>query len=326
MKILVTGAAGFIGFHLAKRLLEEGEVVCGLDNFNNYYPVELKEARNAILERHEDFQVRRIDISDKQSLQGVFDEFHPDVVVNLAAQVGVRHSIEDPDAYVEANVVGFLNVLECCRKASPKPVLLYASSSSVYGNSNEMPLREDMRVDNPISLYAASKKSNELMAHCYSHLYGFQTLGFRFFTVYGPWGRPDMGVWLFAKGIAEGKPIKVFNNGNMSRDFTYIDDVVDGLVRCMRKAKDLPQCSVYNIGNNKPEKLLDLVAAISKEMGVEKPRMELLPMQDGDVFATFASIDKLKNEVGYEPRTPIEVGVPKFCSWYKAWRSEHPKV
>ena len=322
MRILITGTAGFIGFHLARRLLNEDNEVCGVDNFNDYYSVELKVARNTILEKYSTFQVRRVDLSDKPSLKGVFDEFKPDVVVNLAAQAGVRYSIEHPEVYMESNMVGFLNVLECCRHANPQPKLLYASSSSVYGGIKEMPFSEDMCVDTPISLYAASKKANELMAHCYSHLYGLQTLGFRFFTVYGPWGRPDMAAWLFADAIANGKPIKVFNYGNMYRDFTYIDDIVDGLVRCIH-AKTLPLYDVFNIGNHRSERLLDMIEIIARAMGLspDEIKMDMLPMQAGDVPASYASVEKLNKAVGYEPTTPISVGMPKFIAWYKDWTS-----
>jgi UDP-glucuronate 4-epimerase len=320
MRILITGSAGFIGFHLARRLLAEGDEVRGVDNFNDYYTVALKEARNALLEKESGFAGRRVDLADKAALKAVFDEFKPEVVVNLAAQAGVRYSIDNPDVYAESNLVGFLNVLECCRHAEPQPRLLFASSSSVYGGIKEMPFREDMKVDTPISLYAATKKANELMAHCYSHLYGMQTLGFRFFTVYGPWGRPDMAAYLFADAMAKGKPIKVFNNGNMYRDFTYIDDIIAGLVGCIF-AEDLPQYEVYNIGNHRSERLMDMIAIIAREMGVENPKMELLPMQDGDVPATYASVEKLHKAVGYEPTTPISVGMPKFIAWFKEWNS-----
>ena len=226
MKILITGTSGFIGFHLAKRLLDDEHDILGVDNFCDYYDVRLKEARNAILEKYTRFRIARADISDGKELAKVFASFCPDVVVNLAAQAGVRYSIEHPEVYATTNITGFLNVLECCRHAPTPPRLLYASSSSVYGGLKEMPFREDMRVDTPISLYAASKKSNELMAHCYSHLYGLQTIGLRFFSVYGPWGRPDMAAWLFAAAMKDGKPIKVFNHGNMKRDFTYINEVL----------------------------------------------------------------------------------------------------
>ena len=324
MKILITGTAGFIGFHLAKRLLSEGDEICGVDNFNDYYSVELKEARNAVLEQNPNYAVKRVNLADAEGLKRVFSEFKPEVVVNLAAQAGVRYSLTHPEVYMESNLVGFLNILECCRHAPNKPTLLYASSSSVYGGNTELPFSEEQSVDKPISLYAASKKANELMAHCYSHLYGMQTFGFRFFTVYGPWGRPDMAAWLFAKAMSEGRAIKVFNNGEMYRDFTYVDDIVDGLTRCIRNAERLPKYEVFNIGNHRSEKLMDMIGIIAKEMGVDNPKMELLPLQDGDVPATFASVEKLNKAVGYEPSTPIRVGMPRFCQWYRQWRAEHP--
>ncbi len=319
-RILITGTAGFIGFHLAKRLLAEGYDVYGVDNFNDYYSVELKKARHAQLEACPNYAWAKIDLADKAALKKAFDDFQPDCVVNLAAQAGVRYSITNPDVYVESNLVGFVNILECCRHAEKMPKLLYASSSSVYGGNKEMPFSEDQPVDHPISLYAATKKANELMAHCYSHLYGMQTLGFRFFTVYGPWGRPDMAAYLFADAMSKGKPIKVFNNGDMYRDFTYIDDIIAGLVGCIF-ADDLPQYEVYNIGNHRSERLMDMIAIIAKEMGVDNPKMELLPMQDGDVPATYASVEKLHKAVGYEPTTPISVGMPKFIAWFKEWNN-----
>lgn len=322
-RILITGTAGFIGFHLAKRLLGEGNVVFGVDNFNSYYDIRLKEARHAILEACEGYDFVKADISDKETLKKAFDAFKPDVVVNLAAQAGVRYSILDPDSYIRSNVIGFLNILECCRHAENKPRLLYASSSSVYGGNKELPFSESQAVDHPVSLYAATKKSNELMAHSYTHLYGFQTLGFRFFTVYGPWGRPDMAAWLFSDAMSQGKSIKVFNNGDMYRDFTYIDDIVDGLVRCIN-SDTLPQYEVYNIGNHRSERLLDMISIIAKEIGVDNPKMEFLPMQDGDVPSTYASIDKLNAAVGYEPTTPISVGMPKFVQWFKEWKRNNP--
>ena len=321
MKILITGTAGFIGFHLARRLLNEGDGVCGVDNFNDYYSVELKEARNAILEQYEKFQIRRLNLADKAALKAVFDEFMPEVVVNLAAQAGVRYSITNPDVYMESNMVGFLNVLECCRHLEQQPSLLFASSSSVYGGNKEMPFSEDQKVDTPISLYAATKKSNELMAHCYSHLYGMQTLGYRFFTVYGPWGRPDMAYFSFAEKLVAGKPIKVFNNGDMLRDFTYIDDIVDGLVRSIRGLSSLPRYAIYNIGNHRSEKLMDMIAILAKGLEVQDPQLEFLPMQPGDVYATYASVEKLHEAVGYEPTTPLQEGLPKFCEWFKEWKS-----
>lgn len=322
-RILITGAAGFIGFHLARRLLKEGNIVFGVDNFNAYYDVRLKEARHAILEAEKNYSFVKADISDKAALTAAFDSFKPEIVVNLAAQAGVRYSILDPDSYIRSNVVGFLNILECCRHAENKPRLLYASSSSVYGGNRELPFSEEQAVDHPVSLYAATKKSNELMAHSYTHLYGFQTLGFRFFTVYGPWGRPDMAAWLFSDAMSQGRSIKVFNNGEMYRDFTYIDDIIDGLVRCI-ESDSLPLYDVYNIGNHRSERLLDMINIIAKEIGVENPKMEFLPMQDGDVPSTYASIDKLNAAVGYEPTTPISVGMPRFVKWFKEWKRDNP--
>lgn len=322
-RILITGTAGFIGFHLARRLLKEGNIVFGVDNFNAYYDVRLKEARHAILEAEKNYSFVKTDISDKSALTAAFDSFKPEIVVNLAAQAGVRYSILDPDSYIRSNVVGFLNILECCRHAENKPRLLYASSSSVYGGNRELPFSEEQAVDHPVSLYAATKKSNELMAHSYTHLYGFQTLGFRFFTVYGPWGRPDMAAWLFSDAMSQGRSIKVFNNGEMYRDFTYIDDIVDGLVRCI-ESDSLPLYDVYNIGNHRSERLLDMINIIAKEIGVENPKMEFLPMQDGDVPSTYASIDKLNAAVGYEPTTPISVGMPRFVKWFKEWKRDNP--
>lgn len=323
MKILITGTAGFIGFHLARRLLAEGHEVLGVDNFNDYYDVRLKEARNAELEKADAFRAARVDISDARALKAEFDAFAPEIVINLAAQAGVRHSITHPEVYLSSNIAGFLNVLECCRHAPKRPRLLYASSSSVYGGLTELPFREDMRVDTPISLYAASKKANELMAHSYSHLYGLQTIGFRFFSVYGPWGRPDMAAWIFADAMREGRTIKVFNHGDMYRDFTYVDDIVDGIVRCVNGLDGLPRCDVYNIGNHRSERLMDMIEIIAHAMGIKSladVKMEMLPMQDGDIPASFASVDKLHAAVGYEPTTPISVGMPKFVSWYRKWK------
>jgi len=319
MKILITGAAGFIGFHLAKRLLSEGEVVFGVDNFNDYYSVELKKARHEQLVALPNYTGKKLDIADADALKEVFAAFQPDVVVNLAAQAGVRYSLLHPEAYLHSNLAGFLNVLECCRHAEKLPRLLFASSSSVYGGNKEVPFSEDQKVDNPVSLYAATKKSNELMAYCYSHLYGFQTLGFRFFTVYGPWGRPDMAYFSFTEAILAGKTIKVFNNGDMYRDFTYVDDIVSGLVKCIR-AENLPKYEIYNIGNHRSEKLTTMIETLASALQTE-PKMEFLPMQPGDVYQTYANIDKLRTAVGYEPTTPISVGLPKFVEWYRQWKN-----
>jgi UDP-glucuronate 4-epimerase len=316
--VLVTGTAGFIGFHLARRLLDEGHEVFGIDNFNDYYSVQLKRDRHAQLEGRERYGWRLCDLTELNALQEVVRDFAPDCVVNLAAQAGVRYSISNPHAYQKSNIEGFLNVLECCRHASTPPRLVYASSSSVYGGNKALPFSEDQRVDTPISLYAATKRANELMAHCYSHLYGLQTVGLRFFTVYGPWGRPDMAMWLFADAMLKGKPIQVFNHGDMRRDFTYVDDIVSGLTGCLFSG-NLSPYEVFNIGNHRSEKLMDMIGLIASELGVENPKIELLPMQDGDVPATFASIDKLRAAVGYEPTTPISVGIPKFVAWFKEY-------
>jgi UDP-glucuronate 4-epimerase len=317
MRTLITGTAGFIGFHLARRLLDDGHEVAGLDNFNDYYSVQLKRDRHAQLEGRRGYAGHEMDLCDLPRLQKLFAEFQPQVVVNLAAQPGVRYSLVNPYAYQRSNLEGFLNVIECCRHMQPQPRLVYASSSSVYGASAKMPFSEDQPVDAPVSLYAATKKANELMAHSYSHLFGLQTIGLRFFTVYGPWGRPDMATWLFAEAMLRGEPIKVFNRGDMRRDFTYVDDIVTGVAACVR-APGLPRCEVYNIGNHRSERLLDMIRIMGSALGVE-PKLELLPMQPGDVPATWASIDKLRAAVGYEPTTPIEVGIPKFVKWYREY-------
>jgi UDP-glucuronate 4-epimerase len=317
MRILVTGTAGFIGYHLAARLLNDGHEVAGLDNFNDYYSVKLKRARHAQLEGRFGYNGHEGDLCDLPRLQLLFADFRPECVVNLAAQAGVRYSLTHPHVYNRANLEGFLNILECCRHAQPQPRLVYASSSSVYGGNKVLPFAEDQTVDTPVSLYAATKKANELMAHSYSHLFGLQTIGLRFFTVYGPWGRPDMATWLFAEAMLRGEPIKVFNRGDMRRDFTYVDDIVAGVAACVR-APDLPRCGIYNIGNHRSERLLDMIRIMGSALGVE-PKLELLPMQPGDVPATWASIDKLRAAVGYEPTTPISVGIPKFIRWYREY-------
>ncbi len=318
-RVLVTGAAGFIGFHLARRLLAEGCEVFGLDNFNDYYAVSLKRDRHAVLESDPHYRWTQADLADRGAVETAFRSFRPECVVNLAAQAGVRYSLVNPYVYQKSNVEGFLNVLECCRHAPEKPRLVYASSSSVYGNSNALPFSESQSVDAPVSLYAATKRANELMAHCYSHLYGMQMIGLRFFTVYGPWGRPDMAYWLFAEAMLQGRPIRLFNRGEMLRDFTYVDDIVDGVVRCVR-APSLGRCEIFNIGNHRAERLTDLVALLARELGVESPAVELLPMQDGDVFATYADIGKIRDAVGFEPTTPLAAGIPKFVRWFLDYR------
>ena len=316
MRILVTGAAGFIGSTLSHALLARGHEVVGFDNFNDYYPVALKEARAARLEGRPGFRMVRGDLADSAAVGSLFSGPRFDVVVNLAAQAGVRYSLTNPMAYVSSNLTGFVNVLEACRHHG-LPRLVYASSSSVYGGNVKMPFSEDDRVDSPVSLYAATKKSNELMAHTYSHLFGLQVVGLRFFTVYGPWGRPDMALWLFTDAMLAGRPIKVFNHGKMKRDFTYVDDIVAGVVSCV-ESPDLAQEELFNIGNNRPEDLLHLIDVLSGALGVE-PKMELLPMQPGDVPATYADVSRIAAKLGYRPTTPIEVGVPAFVKWYREY-------
>lgn len=330
MKILVTGAAGFIGFHLTIHLLKRGDEVVGLDNLNDYYDVKLKKDRLQIVQNHQNFTFIQADLSDRTALDQLFSEHHFDRVVNLAAQAGVRYSIENPRAYIDANIVGFMNILEACRHNKVEH-LVYASSSSVYGSNTQMPFSVHHNVDHPVSLYAATKKANELMAHTYSHLYGLPTTGLRFFTVYGPWGRPDMALFLFTRAILEGKPIQVFNNGQMSRDFTYIDDIVEGIVRvCDRVAasngawdsdKPDPASSrapyrVYNIGNNKPVELLQFIELIEKKTG-KKAIREMMPMQPGDVPATYADVDDLMRDTGFAPATPLVSGISRFVDWFR---------
>ncbi len=329
-RFLVTGTAGFIGYHLAERLLARGDSVVGVDNVNDYYDVSLKEARLARLARHPGHRFEKLDLADRAALTRVFDEARPQVVVNLAAQAGVRYSLTNPHAYVESNLVGFVNVLEACRHHDVEH-LVYASSSSVYGANTKVPFSVHDNVDHPLSLYAASKKANELMAHTYSHLYRLPTTGLRFFTVYGPWGRPDMAMFLFTKAILEGRPIDVFNYGDMQRDFTYIDDIVEGVVHTAdHVATANPQWSgadpdpgtsnapyrLYNIGNNQPVQLMELIALIEEELGVEAEK-NFLPMQPGDVPATYADVDDLVADVGFKPETPLDVGVKRFVAWYR---------
>ena len=317
MKILITGFAGVIGFHAAREFLRRGWEVVGIDNFCDYYNVKLKRDRAALLAGQRGFSAQELDICDLAELRGVFASEAPDVVLNLAAQPGVRYSIDHPFVYEKTNLEGFLNILECCRHAAKVPKLVYASSSSVYGGNKKMPFEESDKVDNPVSLYAATKKANELMAHTYSHLYGMQTIGLRFFTVYGAWYRPDMALSLFADAMLHGRPIKVFNHGDMLRDFTYVDDIVDGIVRVVESSA-LPAYDIFNIGNHRSEKLLDVINVLAESLGVE-PKIEMLPMQPGDVYATYASIDKLNKAVGYEPKTTIREGIPVFAKWYKEY-------
>ena len=329
MNVLVTGAAGFIGFHVAQKLLARGDQVVGLDNLNDYYDVKLKLARLKQIEDAPGFTFAKIDLQDRPAMDALFEEHDFDAVINLAAQAGVRYSLENPQAYIDSNIVGFTNILECCRHHKIGH-LVYASSSSVYGMNTAMPFSIHDNVDHPISLYAASKKSNELMAHTYSHLYGIPTTGLRFFTVYGPWGRPDMALFLFTRAILAGEPIQVFNEGNMQRDFTYIDDIVEGIVRVLdRPATANPDWSgekpdpgtssapsrLYNIGNNNPEQLDDFILAIEQALGKKAERI-LLPMQPGDVAATYADVDDLVSAVDYQPQTTIQAGIDRFVAWY----------
>lgn len=322
-KVILTGAAGFIGSHLAKRLLEMGVEVVGIDNINDYYDVSLKYHRLSLLEEYENFTFIRCDISNKDELNRIFEEHKADVVINLAAQAGVRYSIENPQVYIDSNVIGFFNILEACRN-NPVKHLVYASSSSVYGNSDKVPFSVDDRVDNPISLYAATKKSNELMAYTYSHLFGIPATGLRFFTVYGPAGRPDMAYFSFTKKILAGEPIKLFNYGELERDFTYIDDIVEGIMNIIPtvpEERNGARAKVYNIGNNKPVALKEFVAAIEEAIGV-KAKIEYLPMQPGDVYRTYADISELEKDFGFRPQTDICTGLKKFAEWYTEYYKE----
>jgi UDP-glucuronate 4-epimerase len=316
MRILVTGTAGFIGSHVAHSLLDDGHEVLGFDNFNDYYSVDLKEARHAKLESREGYTGVRGDLFDHDDLEALFQNHDLDRVCHLAAQAGVRYSIQNPFAYQQANLSGHLNILECCRQFEI-PRLVYASSSSVYGGNKKVPFSEDDHVDHPVSLYAATKKANELMAHSYTHLYGFQSIGLRFFTVYGPWGRPDMAYWLFAEAMLENRSIKVFNHGDMKRDFTYIDDIVQG-VKSALFTDGLEQYEIFNLGNNRPELLMDMIQYLGDALGVE-PQMEMLPMQAGDVPITYADITKAQQKLGYAPSTDLKFGLEKFCDWYTAY-------
>lgn len=330
--ILVTGVAGFIGFHLARRLVEEGWPVIGTDNINTYYDVSLKRARLAQFDGRANFRFVRVDVTDQGGMAALFAEIRPRIVVHLAAQAGVRYSIDHPEAYVESNLVGFLNVLEGCRK-SEVDHLIFASSSSVYGANTRSPFSVHDPVDHPLSLYAASKKANELMAHSYSHMHGMRCTGLRFFTVYGPWGRPDMAIYLFTDAILAGRPIEVFNNGKMFRDFTYIDDIVAGIRNAIDRPpqpnpdwnSDSPDPAtsylpyrIYNLGNNRTVELSDMIGLLEACLG-RKAEQTLLPMQPGDVPATHADIEETRRELDFEPATPIEVGIPKFVEWYKRY-------
>jgi UDP-glucuronate 4-epimerase len=310
VKVLLTGAAGFIGMHCAQRLAARGDEVVGIDNFSPYYPVQLKRDRVKAL----DIELHELDIADAGALDAVFQRTKPDAVLHLAAQAGVRYSLENPAAYIETNLVGFANLLECCRRHPPRN-LVYASSSSVYGTNAQLPWSESQSVDHPVSLYAATKKSNELMAHVYSHLFGLNTTGLRYFTVYGPWGRPDMSPMLFASAIMAGRPIQVFNHGDMERDFTYVDDIVEGTLRVLDRPA---RYEVYNIGNHQPVKLLEYIATLERALG-RNARLEMKPMQPGDVKATYADTTALKNAVGFAPSTTLAEGLARFAAWFKQY-------
>jgi len=329
-KILVTGAAGFIGSHTATRLLARGEEVVGLDNVNDYYDPTLKEARLTRLAPHAGFRMVRMELGDREGVERLFRDERFDRVIHLAAQAGVRYSLTNPHAYIDSNLVGFLHILEGCRHHGVQH-LTYASSSSVYGANTAMPFSVHHNVDHPLSLYAATKKANELMAHTYSHLYGLPTTGLRFFTVYGPWGRPDMALFMFTKAILEGKPIEVFNFGKMQRDFTYIDDIVEGVIRTSDHtaprnpdwdsnhpdpATSTAPYRIYNIGNNNPVELMHLIGTLEQELGRTAEKI-MLPMQPGDVPATYADVEALVQDVGFAPKTPIETGVANFVAWYR---------
>jgi len=332
VRVLITGVAGFIGFHLGKRLLARGDEVVGLDNLNDYYDVTLKKARLAQLKGQRGFRFSKLDLADREGIPRLFKKHKPEVVVNLAAQAGVRYSQENPHAYIDSNLLGFANILEGCRHFGVKH-LVYASSSSVYGANTKMPFSVHDNVDHPLSLYGASKKANELMAHTYSHMYGLPATGLRFFTVYGPWGRPDMALFLFTKAILKGQPINVFNYGKMRRDFTYIDDIVEGVVRVSDRpaepnrtwSGDSPDpgssaapYKLYNIGNHNPVELMRFIEVLEDHLGVKAVK-NMLPMQPGDVPATFADVDDLVRDVGFKPSTPIEVGIERFVTWYRSY-------
>lgn len=320
-KVLITGAAGFIGFHLSKRLLDMGASVVGFDNINDYYDVSLKESRLAILKKYDGFSFVKGDLADEQAVNDLFASFQPDIVVNLAAQAGVRYSIDHPRSYINSNIIGFFNILEACRHHAVEH-LLFASSSSVYGNQEKTPFSTTDNVDHPISLYAATKKSNELMAYTYSHLYGIPATGLRFFTVYGPYGRPDMAYFKFTNMIYKGESIKIYNHGDMYRDFTYVDDIVTGIEHMLcnppAENKDGDRYKVYNIGNNKPEKLMYFIETLENVLG-KTAEKEFLPMQPGDVYQTYADVSELERDFDFKPHTSIEEGLRRFAVWYKEY-------
>jgi UDP-glucuronate 4-epimerase len=330
MKILITGAAGFIGFHLSKKLLDQSYQIIGIDNLNDYYDPSLKQSRLEILGKYNNFNFHKVDLKDKIAVDNIFETCKPTHIINLAAQAGVRYSIENPYAYVDSNLVGFMNILEACRNY-PVEHLLYASSSSVYGGNKVAPFSTNHNVDHPVSLYAATKKSNELMAHTYSHLYGIPTTGLRFFTVYGPYGRPDMAYFSFTKDILEGRPIKVFNHGKMERDFTYIDDIVEGVIKLIDRipvakedwdesrddlSESFAPYKIYNIGNNSPVPLMRFINALEAALGKEAEKI-YMDMQPGDVLRTYADVTDLERDIGFKPSTSIEDGIKRFVDWYK---------
>ncbi|WP_372371325.1 GDP-mannose 4,6-dehydratase [Candidatus Uabimicrobium sp. HlEnr_7] len=313
MKILITGTAGFIGMHLARFLLERGEQVYGIDNLNDYYDVSLKKARNNVLQQYDNYHFFEISLEDKVSVDKVFCDQDIDCIVHLAAQAGVRYSLENPQSYIDTNITGFLNLLEACRHNNI-PRIVYASSSNVYGKNETYPFSEKQRVDEPLSLYAVSKRCSELMAYSYSELFDIQTIGLRFFSVYGPWGRPDMALYIFTKAIFEDREISIFNHGNMERDFTFVDDIVKGVSACLY-VDDIQKYEIFNLGNHRCEKLMDMISMIEKFIGKEAQK-KFLPMQPGDSRKSYAEIDKAKEKLGFEPSTTIEEGIPQFIDWY----------
>lgn len=324
-KYFITGGAGFIGFHLSKRLLEQGAMVIGFDNMNDYYDVTLKDDRLAILKQFERYTFVKGDLAVKEDVDAVFRQYAPEIIMNLGAQAGVRYSIDNPDAYIQSNMIGFFNILEGCRHY-PVEHLIYASSSSVYGANEKVPFSTEDKVDTPLSLYAATKKSNELMAYSYSNLYKIPSTGLRFFTVYGPFGRPDMACFKFANKMVKGEPIQIYNNGDMYRDFTYVDDIVTGIenILCNPPKEDVKGAfyKVYNIGNHKPEKLMDFISTLEECMGIEAKK-EYYPMQPGDVYKTYADVTDLMNDYGFKPSTTIKEGLTKFAEWYKEYYRKH---
>ncbi len=320
MKILITGAAGFIGYHLCKSLLENGNDIFGIDNLNSYYDPQLKTARLNHLQQFSNFEFSKLDIADKEKLESIVSKFQPERIVNLAAQAGVRYSIENPYVYLDSNITGFLNILECCRKFEIKG-LIYASSSSVYGGNETYPSHPEDKTEKPLALYGATKKSNELMAYAYSNLYGIPTTGLRYFTVYGPWGRPDMALYKFAELILSGDPIPVYNQGKMKRDFTYIDDIIKGTVAAIERNFEN---EIFNLGNNKSENLMDMISILETSIDT-KANVNLMPLQPGDVLESYADIEKSEKLLGYVPKTCIEEGIPKFVAWLKQYKSENGK-